>query len=140
MMRRAIVPLAAIGIGGLALSGCSQLDSLKQVSGVSVNTLQIAVGYELIDQDIAILVTPNCIEGDSGKTFICEGKTTNNQPISVTANGGTASTFTLAPGGTPTAAPDGTLDMNMTIKVGTRTIYSGSVQDVIDRNQGQAGQ
>lgn len=138
--RQLITSVATIGLTATAMTGCSQIDSLQQVSGVPVNTLHIAIGYELLNNNIPILRAPECVENPGPKTFDCKGVTTTNQPIVVTASAATAATFTLSPGGTPTPAPDGTLDMTMVITVGGKQIYSGSVQSVIEKNQGRPGQ
>lgn len=121
------------------MSGCSQIDSLQQVSGVPVNTLQIAVDTALIENKVSILVAPVCEQtaADANK-LECTGKTTSGQDIVVTATNGTASTTTLSPGGTPTALPAGTLNLTTVIKVGGKTIYEGQAQTVIDKSQGGA--
>lgn len=139
-MRKQTLPavLLACGAAATALTGCSQINSLKQVSGVPLNTLQIAIGDELINQGVSILVTPVCTENTTNNTFECKGTTTTNQPIIVTTSPSSASTFTLSPGGTPTAVPDGTLTQSMEITVGGKKIYSGSVQAVIDKSERRA--
>ncbi len=141
-MRRSqlITAAATLSVATIALSGCSQVNSLQQVSGVPVNTLHIAIGYELLNNNIPILRSPECVENPGPKTFECKGTTTTNLPIVVTASAATAATFTLSPGGSPTPAPDGTLNMTMVITVGGKQIYSGPVQSVIEKNQGRPGQ
>jgi hypothetical protein len=133
---RATSLVCALGLGVISLAGCSQIDSLQQVSGVPENTLQIAIGYELIDNKVPILVAPVCTQNpDEAGAFTCIGKTTEGEEISVTTTKATAETFTLAPGGNPTELPSGTLDYAMTIKVGDKQIYDGGVQAAISANQ-----
>lgn len=133
---RATILFGALGIGVISLAGCSQIDSLQQVSGVPENTLQIAIGYELIDNKVPILIAPVCTANtDDAGGFTCIGKTTKGEEISVKATKATAETFTLAPGGNPTKLPSGTLDYTMTIKVGDKQIYDGGVQAAISANQ-----
>ncbi len=137
--RRRAFAVSTLTIAAVAMSGCSQIDSLKQVSGVPVNTLQIAVDTVLIENKVPILVAPVCEQtaADANK-LECPGKTTSGQDIVVTATNGTASTKTLSPGGTPTALPAGTLNLAMVVKVGGKTIYEGHAQTVIDKSQGGA--
>lgn|GEM_PF-1213300 len=133
---KAVVLGSALGVGVVAVGGCSQIDSLQQVSGVPENTLQIAIGYELIDNKVPILVSPVCKENtDEAGGFICIGKTTAGEEILIKATKATAETFTLAPGGNPTELPSGTLDYTMTINVGDKQIYDGGVQAAISANQ-----
>ncbi len=135
--RRARLALvtAALAAGALGVAGCSQIDSLQQVSGVPENTLQIAIGYELMDNEVPVLVAPVCTKNEPSNDFTCTGKTTKGEVIDVAATPATAATFTLSPGGTPTALPAGTLEYNMVIKVGSKEIYSGGVQAAISANQ-----
>jgi len=132
----ALASAIGVGVGVVVLGGCSQIDSLQQVSGVPENTLQIAIGYELLDNKVPVMVAPVCTEKteDSGG-FNCIGKTTTGEDITVVATKATAETFTLSPGGNPTELPSGTLDYTMTIKVGAKTIYDGGVQAAISANQ-----
>lgn len=137
--RRRIFAVSTLAVAAVAMTGCSQIDSLQQVSGVPVNTLQIAVDTVLIGSNVPILVAPVCepTEADQNK-LECAGKTTNGQDIVVTATNGTANTTTLSPGGTPTAFPAGTLNLAMVVQVGGKTIYEGQAQSVIDKSQGGA--
>ncbi len=137
--RSRVLAVCAVAVAGVAISGCSQIDSLQQVSGVPVNTLQIAVDTVLIENKVPILVAPVCEQtaADANK-LECPGKAINGQDIVVTATNGTANTKTLSPGGTPTALPAGTLNLAMVVKVGGKTIYEGQAQTVIDKSQGGA--
>ena len=78
---RRVIAAAAVVAGVAAVTaGCSQVDSLKQASGVPINTLQIAVGTVLVNNKVPILVAPNCVEVNNDSTkFECKGKTTTGQ-------------------------------------------------------------
>jgi hypothetical protein len=133
-MMRTFSAVGAIGVAAITLVGCSQIDSLKQVSGVPVNTLQIASDEILVANNIPVLEAPTCVQNDAGTAVDCTGSTTNGTKITVAAKNTTAATFTLAPGGTPTAVPNGALNMVMVLKVGNKTLYQGSVQEAIERS------
>lgn len=139
LMAAGLISVAAVGMAGCS-SLNSQVDALAQVSGVPVNTLQIATETVLANNNISILISPACVQSQTDKTkFECPGgKTTKGESIDVTATNGPANTFTLAPGGTPTAYPAGTLDLVMNVKVAGKTIYEGQAQTVIDKSQGGA--
>ena len=140
MRARQVAAAVAVMAGvATAMTGCSQVDSLKQVSGVPINTLQIAVGTVLVNNKVPILVAPNCLEVDNDSTkFECKGKTTTGQEILATGTAGASNNFTLSPGGTPTPVPNGTLQLPMVVKVGGKVIYEGQAQAVIDSSQGGA--
>ncbi len=140
MNARRVIAAAAVVAGVAAVTaGCSQVDSLKQVSGVPINTLQIAVGTVLVNNKVPIIVAPNCVEVNNDSTkFECKGKTTTGQEILATGTAGASNNFTLSPGGTPTPVPNGTLQLPMVVKVGGKVIYEGQAQAVIDSSQGGA--
>ncbi|HAM23765.1 MAG TPA: hypothetical protein DCQ04_16180 [Actinobacteria bacterium] len=140
MRARQVAAAVAVMAGvATAMTGCSQVDSLKQVSGVPINTLQIAVGTVLVNNKVPILVAPNCLEVDNDSTkFECKGKTTTGEEIVATGTAGASNNFTLSPGGTPTPVPNGTLQLPMVVKVGGKVIYEGQAQAVIDMSQGGA--
>ena len=105
--------VALIGFGSAALVGCTQISALKQVSGVPITTLTIAANDVLVDKKIAILTAPVCQLANA--TYTCTGTTVTKEPIVVTA-------------------PD-TEKLVMTIKVNSAVIFTGVVQDVIDKAQ-----
>ena len=107
-MRRRIA--VAVFAGAILVSGCSQIDSLAPVSGVSIATLTIAVGDVLVTESVPILVAPTCTQGPT--SFTCNGTTIADEAITVSAS---------------IAKPQ-----VMTIQVGAQVIYDGSVQDVLD--------
>lgn len=139
-----VIAAGIVGIAATAMAGCSslnsQVDALAQVSGVPVNTLQIATETVLENNKISVLISPACVQSQTDATkFECPGgKSTKGESIDVTATNGPANTFTLAPGGTPTAYPAGTLDLVMNVKVAGKSIYEGQAQAVIDKSQGGA--
>lgn len=136
MKRRVVFAATAIAsFTAAAMSGCSQVDSLQQVSGTAINTVQIATGDVLTNNKVDILEFPVCVQSATDSTIECKGSTTQQQPITVSASASTANTFTLSPGGSPTPAPDGTLNMTMTVSVQGKQIYSGQVQAVIDNEE-----
>ena len=106
-MRR-LIALAALP---LALGACSQVDALAPVSGGPVTSVRMAVYNVLVEQQVPILVAPQCAPASSG--FTCTGKTTDGQEI-------------LATGG-PTAP------YAITIAVGGTTIFEGTAQDVLNK-------
>ena len=93
------------------LVGCSQLDALQQVSGVPLATVEIAADDVLLAKKVPLLVSPVCVAGDA--QFTCTGTTLDDKPINVTV-------------------PDDE-QMVMTITVGGEQIFSGPVQEVIEK-------
>jgi hypothetical protein len=93
------------------LVGCSQVDALQQVSGVPLATVEIAVDDVLVDQDVNVLTSPVCSEADG--EFTCAGTTLDDKPITVTV-------------------PDDQTQV-MTIKIDGTQIFSGPVQEVIEK-------
>lgn len=106
-MRR-LIALAALP---LALSACSQIDALAPVSGGPVTSVRMAVYNVLVEQQVPLLVAPQCVPATSG--FTCTGKTIDGQEI-------------LATGGPTTPYP-------ITITVGGTTIFEGTAQDVLNK-------
>ena len=101
--------LATIAAIPLALGACSQAAALTPVSGGPVTSVRMAVYDVLVEQDVPILVAPQCAPAASG--FTCTGKTTDGQEI-------------LATGGSSAPYP-------ITITVGGTTIFQGNAQDVL---------
>ncbi|KQU57241.1 hypothetical protein ASG84_16710 [Rhodococcus sp. Leaf278] len=96
----------------VACAGCSQTAALAPVGGAELGNLRYAVNDVLFEKGIDILVAPVC--SGTGADIECAGETTDNEAISGSATSDDAST--------------------VEIKVGTEVLYSGSVQDVLDRN------
>ena len=108
MRRLRLVALAALPI---ALGACSQINALAPVSGGPITSVRIAVYDVLVEQNVPILVAPQCTPATSG--FTCTGKTPDGQEI-------------LATGGPTAPYP-------ITITVGGTTIFQGNAQDVLDK-------
>ena len=101
---------AVLAAGALAVTGCSQIGALAQVSGVPLATVRTASYDVLVDKDVAILTAPVCTE--TTEEITCLGRTVDGSEIRVVA---------------PTAKP-----LQMTVTVGGRELYRGSVQQVLD--------
>ncbi|MCZ4559858.1 hypothetical protein O4160_03295 [Rhodococcus sp. IEGM 1401] len=96
----------------VASAGCSQTAALAPVGGAELGDLRYAVNDVLFEKGIEILVAPVC--SGTGADIECVGKTTDNETITGSATSDDAST--------------------VEVRVGTNVLYSGSVQDVLDRN------
>ncbi|OZE04024.1 hypothetical protein CH249_12610 [Rhodococcus sp. 05-2255-3B1] len=107
-VRRTILLLSVL----VACAGCSQTAALAPVGGAELGDLRYAVNDVLFEKGIEILVAPVC--SGTGADIECAGETTDNEAITGSATSDDAST--------------------VEIKVGTEVLYSGSVQDVLDRN------
>ena len=104
------VVVAVVAALVVALSGCSQVESLVPVSGVPEAIVRIAAIDVLLREKVAVLVAPVCISKDGAIT--CAGTTIAKEPITVTS----------AP-----KAP-----FQMTVTVAGREIFTGTAQAVID--------
>ena len=114
-VRSARPPFAAAVVAvaaslAVALSGCSQVESLVPVSGVPEAIVRIAVIDVLLREKVAVLVAPVCTS--KGGAITCAGTTMAKEPIAVTS----------AP-----KAP-----FQMTVTVAGREIFTGTAQAVID--------
>lgn len=107
-VRRTILLLSVL----VACAGCSQTAALAPVGGAELGDLRYAVNDVLFEKGIEILVAPVC--SGTGADIECAGETTDNEAITGLATSDDAST--------------------VEVKVGTEVLYSGSVQDVLDRN------
>ncbi|OZC80266.1 hypothetical protein CH274_13645 [Rhodococcus sp. 06-418-5] len=107
-VRRTILLLSVL----VACAGCSQTAALAPVGGAELGDLRYAVNDVLFEKGIEILVAPVC--SGTGADIECAGVTTDNEAITGSATSDDAST--------------------VEVKVGTEVLYSGSVQDVLDRN------
>ena len=106
MRRLRLVALAALP---LALGACSQINALAPVSGGPITSVRIAVYDVLVEQNVQMLVAPQCEPSTEG--FTCTGKTMDGQEI--IATGGAAAPYPI------------------TITVGGTTIFQGNAQDVL---------
>lgn len=99
----------ALVLLGFALVGCSQVDALAPVGGDQLAIVRFAANDLLVEQKVEILSAPVCeATGDSVK---CQGATVGGEAINVTSEGD-----------------------SLDVTVGSRTIYDGSLTDVIDAN------
>lgn len=108
-MRRSILALASAVVATM-LAGCSQVASLTPVGGSSITSVRSAADNVLVDQQVPILVAPDCTAVDSG--FTCVGSTIDGAEILVTAAG--------------------TAPYDMTVSVGGSVIFEGNAQAVLD--------
>lgn len=107
-MKRPVM-VVALSAMALLLSGCSQIDALAPVGGAAITTVRNATYDVLIDEDIEILVAPQCSVVSSG--FTCEGTTVDGAPI--------------------IAEADPEAPYELTIVVGEEVIFEGTAQDVL---------
>ena len=131
IVKRAIAGAGAAALAVGALAGCSQVASLGPVSGAAANTMQIATDNILSAKKVNVLAGVVCTQKDD-KSTECKGETVDGQPIISTGTVPVNETHTMSPGGTPTAAADGILEINMVVKVGDKTIYTGPAQKLLD--------
>ncbi len=94
-----------------ALAGCSQTAQLQPVAGDAVTAVNNAVSDVVFQAGVEVMTWPTCTFENS--IYTCVGSTTNGQKIS----GVTGSTEPLS----------------LTVTVGERKIYEGSVQAVIEQ-------
>ena len=106
-MRRLLAPLLLVLV---AAAGCSQVDALAPVGGGREALVRFAGNDVLVTKGVAIRTAPVC-RYDAG-AVTCEGSTLDGLPIRVTA-----------PPGDPA---------RMTVTVGSRTLYDGGVQEIVD--------
>ncbi|MGU3432396.1 hypothetical protein ACNHUS_05215 [Actinomycetes bacterium M1A6_2h] len=105
-MRRLLIATA------LLAAGCSQTAALAPVGGEDIGNIRYAALDVLVENQVDILTAPVCAGAGAG--IRCVGQTVDERDITVAS----------------TAEDAG----SMTVTVGGRQLYSGSVQDVLDRN------
>jgi hypothetical protein len=106
MSRRRVIPLLLLP---LALAGCSQVAALAPVGGDDVAMVRFAAIDVLVAQGVPILAAPVCTLAATAIT--CTGTTTEGEQISV--DSGSAD------------------DASILVKVGDRTLYSGSLDELL---------
>lgn len=104
------VTIGAVALASLGLAACSQVASLTPVGGASLTSVRNAANNVLVEQEVPILVAPQCTAVDSG--FTCVGSTVDGAEILVTAQG---------------AKP-----FAMSITVGGAVIFEGNATDVLE--------
>jgi hypothetical protein len=102
--------VAAVTLGGLFLTACSQVSSLTPVGGAALTSVRNATYDVLVDQQISVLVAPQCASTESG--FTCTGSTIDAEDIVAEAGG---------------EAP-----YQLTITIGGRVIFEGTAQEVLE--------
>ncbi len=111
MSARRRLAAMAVCFGALVLAGCSQFQALAPVAGDNSAAVRFAANDVLQGADVDLLAAPVCTVA-ADESISCTGKTVDHEPITVTSQAAASPT--------------------MTVTVGTRTLYSGSVQDVLD--------
>ena len=102
----------ALLAGALLLAGCSQVAALAPVGGARVSGVRYAANDLLVDAGIDVMTAPVCVQAtDKGVT--CAGETMDGQDITVVS----------------TAADQA----RMVLKVGSRTVYDGDIQTVLEK-------
>jgi hypothetical protein len=94
----------------LALAGCSQVKELAPVSGDTITSVRNATYDVLVDQQVDILEAPVCTTNEAG--FTCIGSTIDGSEIRSTASG--------------------TTPIDLVVEVDGQSIFTGTVQDVLD--------
>lgn len=100
------VTLLALGL----LAGCSQEQALAPVAGDDITQLRIAVDDALAEAGVSIMVSPVC--RDEGGVTRCSGTTRSGGAIEAEAG-----------------PEDGTVVVN----ADGRTIYDGSIAEIVQR-------
>jgi hypothetical protein len=109
---RRILGPAALVVGALALAGCSQVAAIAPVGGGRAAEVRFAVNDVLVAEGVDVLTAPVC-ETSAGGDIDCVGEAVGGADIVATA-----------PAGDPA---------QLTVSVGPAQLYSGGVQDVLDR-------
>lgn len=109
-MRRGILGLGAAAALALALAGCSQIAAIAPVGGDRFAEVRFATGDILVAQGVDILSGPDCEQ--DGRTVTCTGETLDGDAIT-----------SESPASDETA---------LTVTVGGKTIYSGTVMDALE--------
>lgn len=108
--RRILAPRAALALPALLmLAGCSQVAALAPVGGNALSEVRFAANDVLVAQGVDILEAPVC--STAGAAITCQGTTTDGQAIVVASS----------------SADDATI----TVTVGSATLYSGSLQQLL---------
>ena len=110
-VRRLGTLLAGVALAGM-LGGCSQVSALAPVGGNAIAEVRYGAIDVLLDRGVEVLEAPVCTTATDGVAVSCTGSTSAGDPIAVTSS---------------TSA-----DAQLVVTVGTDTLYSGSLQQVID--------
>ncbi len=108
-MRQSLA-LVVTAVAGLLLTACSQIGALTPVGGAAITSVRNATYDVLVDQQVPILVAPQCASIETG--FTCTGSTTDGDAIVAEAE---------------SQAP-----YQLRIKVGDQIIFEGTAQQVLE--------
>ncbi|KAA9107606.1 hypothetical protein [Microbacterium rhizomatis] len=111
-MTRRRLAAALLAVAAVILSGCSQVAAIAPVGGSRLAEVRYAALDVLTSADVEILTAPICTQG-ADETVTCGGTTVDGQAIRAVSTG---------------ASPD-----DVTVTVGSDTLYDGSVQDVLEK-------
>ena len=109
-MRPITVVVSAVLPALLVLPACSQVNELTPVSGDTITSVRNATYDVLVDQQVDILEAPVCTTNEAG--FTCIGSTIDGSEIRSTASG--------------------TTPIDLVVEVDGQSIFTGTVQDVLD--------
>jgi hypothetical protein len=120
-VRRGCTLLVA-GFAATALAGCSQIAALAPVGGDTVASVRYAVIDVLLAHDVAVLEAPTCVQDTAA--ISCTGSVVGGGAISASA---------VSPTPSPSPGPqDDAPDLVLEVIVDGESLYSGSLQSVID--------
>lgn len=105
-----LVAIAAAIVVAVILTACSQVASLTPVGGSSLTSVRNAANDVLVQQQVPILVAPQCTAVETG--FTCVGSTVDGAEILVKA--------------------EGTKPFALSITVGGAVIFEGNATDVLE--------
>lgn len=108
-----LVALGAILVGAAAaMAGCSQVAAIAPVGGSREAEVRYAAIDVLQDAGIDVLTTPVCVTAQDDAEIRCMGTTFDGAAIEAVS---------------PADAPD-----TFTLTVGDRTLYDGSISEVLE--------
>jgi hypothetical protein len=99
----------------LALTGCSQVAAIAPVGGNHLTEVRFATIDVLQQKGIALEAVPTCTRSGDG-AISCAGTTAAGEAVTAAS---------------PSTAPD-----SFTVTVGSDTVFTGSVSDVLDQAAG----
>jgi threonine dehydrogenase-like Zn-dependent dehydrogenase len=111
-VRRAPAVLGVLIAAAAVLAGCSQVAAIAPVGGDRLAEVRFAGLDVLTSEDVDVRTAPVCAQA-ADLTVTCDGDTFDGQAIRVTS---------------PGATPD-----DLEVVVGARTVYSGSLQAVLEK-------
>lgn len=123
--------VAGAGVVAVVLgsAGCTQVAQLRGVAGGQISAVRTATNSALVDAGVVIGTAPTCAFEDP--RYVCAGTAGDGRPIHSVAEVRAAFGATKDQWGAPEPA-----DVSLVVTVGDRTVYEGTVEDVLTR-QGQ---